>query len=244
MAKLQPLLLCNATILTPKDFMADQSGFLSSSIGRKIAMALSALFLIIFLIQHFVINVTSTFSAETFNEWSHFMGTNALVQFVLQPVLAFGVAFHFIMGFVLAARNRGAREVSYSRYDGSANSSWVSRNMLWSGLFILFFLGFHFYDFWFPELNYKYFQTNPEDPTRYYEDMVHLFQNPIRVVVYVLSFVFLALHLWHGFKSSFQSIGARHPRYTPFIKKFGKFYAIFIPAGFVFIAVYHYFNSL
>ena len=78
----------------------------SGSIGRKFAMALSALFLIIFLLQHFTINFTSIFSEETFNELSHFMGTNPLVQFVLQPVLMFGVAFHFIMGFILEIKNR------------------------------------------------------------------------------------------------------------------------------------------
>ncbi|MBG00533.1 MAG: succinate dehydrogenase [Owenweeksia sp.] len=224
--------------------MSSQSGMLKSSIGRKVAMALSALFIILFLIQHFTINVTSVFSAETFNELSHFMGTNPLVQFVLQPVLMFGVAFHFIMGFILTARNNRAREVKYVRYNGAAHSSWMSRNMIWSGLFILFFLGFHFYDFWFPEINYKYIQMNPEDPTRYYHEVVEMFHNPIRVIVYVLAFIFLALHLLHGFQSSFQSLGARHPKYTPAIQNFGKFYAIFIPAGFIFIAVYHYINSL
>ncbi|MGB0260613.1 MAG: succinate dehydrogenase, partial [Flavobacteriaceae bacterium] len=80
----------------------------SSSILRKVAMALSGLFLIVFLLQHFTINVTSVFSEAVFNEFSHFMGTNALVQFVLQPVLIFGVLFHFIMGFVLEWQNRRA----------------------------------------------------------------------------------------------------------------------------------------
>ncbi len=216
----------------------------SGSIGRKFAMALSALFLIIFLLQHFSINFTSVFSEETFNELSHFMGTNPLVQFVLQPVLMFGVAFHFIMGFVLEIKNRNSREVKYAMNNGAANSSWMSRNMIWSGLFILFFLGFHFYDFWIPEMNYKYIEMNPEDPNRYYDEVVHMFENPVRVIIYSLSFVFLALHLLHGFQSAFQSAGARHSKYTPTIQKIGKAYAILVPLGFIFIAVYHYVNSL
>ena len=216
----------------------------SGSIGRKFAMALSALFLIIFLLQHFTINFTSVFSEQTFNELSHFMGTNPLVQFVLQPVLMFGVAFHFIMGFVLEIKNRNSREVKYAMNKGQANSSWMSRNMIWSGLFILFFLGFHFYDFWIPEMNYKYIQMNPEDPDRYYGEVVHMFENPARVVIYVLSFVFLTLHLLHGFQSAFQSTGARHSKYTPAIQKIGRAYAILIPLGFIFIAVYHFVNSL
>ncbi|MEQ8903925.1 succinate dehydrogenase cytochrome b subunit [Ekhidna sp.] len=216
----------------------------SGSIGRKFAMALSALFLIIFLLQHFTINFTSVFSEKTFNELSHFMGTNPLIQFVMQPILMFGVAFHFIMGFVLEIKNRNARVVKYAKNNGAANSSWMSRNMIWSGLFILFFLGFHFNDFWIPEMNYKYIEVKAEDPDRYYDEVVHMFENPVRVIIYCLSFVFLALHLLHGFQSAFQSMGARHDKYTPAIEKIGRAYAILIPLGFIFIAVFHYVNSL
>ncbi len=207
-------------------------------------MALSALFLIIFLLQHFTINFTSVFSEKTFNELSHFMGTNPLIQFVMQPILMFGVAFHFIMGFVLEIKNRNARAVKYAKNNGAANSSWMSRNMIWSGLFILFFLGFHFNDFWIPEMNYKYIEVKAEDPDRYYDEVVHMFENPVRVIIYCLSFVFLALHLLHGFQSAFQSMGARHDKYTPAIEKIGRAYAILIPLGFIFIAVFHYVNSL
>ncbi len=216
----------------------------SGSIGRKFAMALSALFLIIFLLQHFTINFTSVLSEETFNELSHFMGTNPIIQFVMQPILMFGVAFHFIMGFILEIKNRNSRAIKYAKNNGAANSSWMSRNMIWSGLFILFFLGFHFYDFWIPEMNYKYIEMKPEDPNRYYDEVVHMFASPGRVIVYCLSFVFLALHLMHGFQSAFQSMGARHDKYTPAIQKIGRAYAILIPVGFIFIAVFHYVNSL
>lgn len=211
-----------------------------TSIARKVAMALSALFLIVFLLQHFTINFMSVVSEEAFNQTSHFMGTNPLVQFVLQPVLMFGVTFHFIMGFVLELKNRSARPIKYASYNGSANASWTSRNMIYSGLFILGFLAFHLWDFWFPEMIYKYIEMNPEDPTRYYSEVVHMFQDPFRVVVYCLSFVFLALHLDHGFQSAFQSLGARHPKYTPAIEKIGKVYAYAIPAGFIFIALFHF----
>lgn len=213
----------------------------TSSIGRKFAMALSALFLIIFLLQHFLINFTSTVSEDTFNELSHFMGTNPVIQFVMQPILMFGVAFHFIMGFVLEIKNKSARGVAYAKNNGAANSSWMSRNMIWSGLFILFFLGFHFYDFWIPEMNYKYIEMQPEDPNRYYDEVVHMFQNPARVAIYSLSFIFLSLHLMHGFQSSFQSIGANHSKYTPAIKKIGWIYAVLVPVGFLYIGLFHYF---
>ena len=132
------------------------SGFLKSSIGRKIAMAISAFFLMVFILQHFAINILSVFNPDAFNEVSHFMGTNPLVQFVLQPVLIFGVVFHFLMGFVLEFKNRASRRVSYAVNNGNANSTWMSRNMIYSGGFILVFLVIHFIDFWNPELNGKY----------------------------------------------------------------------------------------
>ena len=108
-------------------------GLLNSSIARKVAMALSGLFLVVFLGQHFVINLTSVIAPDTFNSFSHFMGTNGLVQGVLQPILIFGVVSHFVMGFVLELKNRAARSVRYVAYKGSAGASWASRNMIISG---------------------------------------------------------------------------------------------------------------
>ena len=218
-------------------------GITSSSIARKVAMALSGLFLIIFLTQHFVINITSVVAPDLFNSWSHFMGTNGLVQFLLQPVLIFAVVFHFVMGFILELQNRKARSVRYASYKGGASASWASRNMIISGLVILAFLGLHFYDFWVPEIVHKYIETHPEDPTRYHLETVHKFESPVRVTLYVVSFFLLAVHLWHGFASSFQSIGWNN-KYSVALKGFTKFFALAIPLGFVFIALYHHFNQI
>ena len=218
-------------------------GIISSSIARKVAMALSGLFLVFFLGQHFTINLTSVIDPDTFNSWSHFMGNNGVVQGVLQPVLIFGVVFHFVMGFILELRNRNARAVKYVSFKGNTNSTWASRNMIISGLVILAFLGLHFYDFWIPEMIHKYVESHPEDPTRYYAETVHKFESPVRVGLYVLSFVLLAIHLWHGFASSFQSVGFNN-KYSIALTKFAKVYAIVIPAGFIFIAIYLHLNQI
>ena len=218
------------------------SGVIKSSLARKYAMALSGLFLVVFLLQHFAINLTSVFSEDVFNEISHFMGNNPLVQFVLQPILIFGVIFHFLMGFVLEIKNRSARAQNYAQNKGSANSSWMSRNMIWSGAVILSFLLLHFIDFWFPEMNYKYIESLPSDPNRYFEEMVHKFVYPIRVVAYVVSFGFLMLHLLHGFSSSFQSVGLNN-KYTRGFKTFTIAFSIVIPVGFIFIAIFHHLNA-
>ena len=223
------------------------SGILNSSIARKFAMALSAFFLMFFLLQHFAINVTSIFSPDVFNETSHFMGTNPLIQYALQPVLLFGVVFHFVMGFILEIKNRNARAVNYAKNNGAANSTWMSRNMIYSGLAILAFMVLHFIDFWIPELNVKYIQGDMSglladgEGFRYYEELHHKFESPLRVGAYVVAFFFLALHLLHGFSSAFQSVGANN-KYTEGLKKFGKAYAILVPLGFVIIALFHHFN--
>ncbi len=217
------------------------SGFLSSSLARKYAMALSALFLVFFLLIHVAVNLLSVFSEDAFNTASHFMGTNPLIQFIMQPILMLGVIFHFILGFVLELKNRKAQSVKYYKNNGAANSTWMSRNMIYSGLAILFFLVLHFKDFWAHEMNYKYIEKLPSNPTRYFEELVHNFQSPITVVVYVIAFIFLALHLLHGFNSAFQSMGLNN-KYTKGFEKVAKAYSIVIPALFIFIALFHYFN--
>ena len=220
------------------------SALIKSSLARKVIMALSGLFLVLFLGQHFVINVTSVIAPDTFNSWSHFMGYNPLVQYILQPILIGGVIVHFVMGIILELQNRAARgSVKYTNYKGSANASWLSRNMIITGLVVLAFIGLHLYDFWVHEMAYKYFESNPEDPTRYYEETVHKFEPFWRTVLYVISFVLLALHLLHGFSSSFQTMGVNN-KYSAAIKTFTKVYAIGIPAGFIFIALYHHFNQI
>lgn len=260
-----------------------------SSIARKIAMALSAIFLIVFLVIHLAVNLTSVFSEGLFNQLSHFMGTNPLVQFGLQPVLMFGVIFHFVLGFVLEIQNKKARgNNAYAVYKGSANASWMSRNMIISGGFILVFLIIHLGDFWVHEMKVKYVQgdmsglmeevrqdviasttvhpsaapylfkksdflTDEEKNNttltsitennpklyRYYEELQEKFHPTWRVALYVIGFVFLYLHLLHGFKSSMQSVGVLSIRQKQLVCA-GKIYSFIIAFGFIFVALFHY----
>jgi len=145
-----------------------------------------------------------------------------------------------VMGFILEIRNNRARPIKYAMNKGEANSTWMSRNMIITGAVILAFLALHMYDFWYHEMNYKYIEGLPVEENRFWGDLHNKFSNLWRVVLYVISFVLLGLHLAHGFQSSFQSIGARHPKYTPFIKAFGNWYSVLIPLGFIIIAVYHF----
>ena len=221
------------------------AGLFKTSVARKVTMALSALFLILFLIIHLAVNLTSVISESTFNELSHFMGTNPLIQFAMQPVLLAGVIFHFVMGFVLEIQNKRARgSEKYYAYNGGANSSWMSRNMIITGVMILLFLGLHLWDFWVGEMNYKYIQFNEPNPTRYYHELIEKFHDPLRVGMYVLCFVFLCLHLLHGFQSAFQSMGWKDDARKKLISQVGNWYSYIICGGFIFIALFHYIKFL
>lgn len=217
------------------------SSIIKSSIAKKVTMALSGLFLILFLGQHCFINSTSIFSPATFNMISHFMGYNPLVQFVIQPILIIGVIFHFSMGIYLNYRNGKARPIQYASYNGASNASWASRNMIITGMVVLAFMGLHFYDFWIPEMDYKYIAQNIPVEDRYFEELQHKFVDPIRVGIYCVSFVLLAIHLWHGFNSSFQSVGFNN-KYSKSLKSFAYAFAIFVPFMFVVVALYHHFS--
>mgnify|MGYP001161240125 FL=1 len=217
---------------------------LNSSIGRKLIMALSGAFLIIFLTQHLLINLTSLIpdNGKLFNIISHFMGNNPLVQFVLQPVLIAGVIIHFTMGMYLEILNQRTRQVSYVAPSGKSGASWASRNMIISGLVILAFLIMHFYDFWVPEMVYKYVEFKPLDENRYFHELQEKFYNGgvVKVIMYCVSFILLGLHLAHGFASSLQSMGiTRGP-----IQVVTKLFSIIVPLGFITIAIFHYIVTL
>ncbi len=202
-------------------------------------MSLSGIFLIVFLTQHLIINLTSLIpdNGKVFNMISHFMGTNPIVQFLLQPILIFGVVVHFGMGIYLEIQNQRSRQISYVKYSGKSGSDWASRNMIISGLAVLAFLVMHFYDFWVPEIVYKYVEYKPVDTERYFYELQHKFQGELmRTVLYCCSFILLGLHLSHGFSSSLQSVGiTKGP-----IKIITKSFSVIVPVGFIFIALFHY----
>lgn len=219
------------------------SNMIKATIGKKFWMALSALFLIIFLLLHFSLNFISVFSADLYNTVAEFMGENWIIQWVMQPILTIGIVFHFAMGIYLEIQNKKARPVKYAKYNGAANSSWMSRNMILTGLVILAFFALHFIDFWFPTLNYHYYHIgNPTVNPTDYQALLAKFTNPIRVIAYCVAFVLLSLHLMHGFYGSMQSLGQNN-KYSRAFVQFGKYFSILIPLGFIVIAIALYLKA-
>lgn len=209
------------------------AGFLKSSIGKKVIMGATGLFLITFLIVHCFINMLIFFNdgGETFNKGAEFMGTNWLIR-AMEIVLFAGLILHMVQALVLTLENRKARPVAYAKVNGAANSTWYSRSMGLLGTLILMFLIIHLRHFWVESRFTDHIAHNAyeklEGQETMYEEMIEVFKNPIVVLVYVLAMISLAYHLLHGFQSAFQTLGLNHRKYTPMIKKTGIVFSIVI----------------
>ena len=209
-----------------------------SSIVRKFIMALSGLFLIIFLITHLAINsLTLASSKDLFNEAAHFMATNPII-YAMQYVLALGFIIHIGMGIKLTIQNKRARSQEYVYNKMSKNTDLSSRSMIVSGGLVIVFLALHLRDYFYQ----MKFVGLPEGTTDY-DLVVNLFTNPYYTAVYVIAFIVLGVHLNHGFKSAFQSMGANHKKYNPLIKIVSTVYSIVIALGFSTIAIFHFINQ-
>ncbi len=209
-----------------------------SSIVRKFIMALSGLFLIIFLVTHLVINsLTLASSKDLFNEAAHFMATNPII-YAMQYVLALGFIIHIGMGVKLTIQNKRARSQEYVYNKMSKNTDLSSRSMIVSGGLVIVFLALHLRDYFYQ----MKFVGLPEGTTDY-DLVVNLFTNPYYTAVYVIAFIVLGVHLNHGFKSAFQSMGANHKKYNPLIKIVSTAYSIVIALGFSTIAIFHFINQ-
>ena len=209
-----------------------------SSIVRKFIMALSGLFLIIFLITHLVINsLTLASSKDLFNEAAHFMATNPII-YAMQYVLALGFIIHIGMGIKLTIQNKRARSQEYVYNKMSKNTDLSSRSMIVSGGLVIVFLALHLRDYFYQ----MKFVGLPEGTTDY-DLVVNLFTNPYYTAVYVIAFIVLGIHLNHGFKSAFQSMGANHKKYNPLIKTVSTAYSLVIALGFSTIAIFHFINQ-
>jgi succinate dehydrogenase / fumarate reductase cytochrome b subunit len=209
--------------------MASFGNAFSSSIGKKLIMGITGLFLILFLIVHVFLNSLIFFNdgGVTFNTGAHFMANNWIIR-AGEIVLFVGLLAHIYQGFRLTFENQAARPVKYAAYNGKANSKWYSRSMGLLGTLLLIFLIVHLANFWVVSR----FTGIPTEDALGQEDlyavMVKAFQNPLIVLLYVLSMFSLAYHLLHGFASAFQTLGWNHKRYTPLIKGLGFWYSILI----------------
>jgi succinate dehydrogenase / fumarate reductase cytochrome b subunit len=213
-------------------------GIFSYSIGKKLIMGSTGMFLILFLIVHCSINslIFLNDGGETFNRAAEFMSHNWLIR-ILEVGLFLGFILHIIQSLILTLENKKARKIGYAVSNANANSKWYSRSMGLLGTLILIFLILHLKHFWVVS-RFTYRISSGEQTL--YDEMKEVFANPIVVIVYVLAQISLAYHLMHGFQSAFQTLGLYHKKYTPIIKKIGTIYAIIIPLLFALMPIAMY----
>ena len=220
---------------------------LSSTIGKKLVMSLTGLFLITFLIVHASGNMLlfKDDNGEAFNLYAQFMTTNPLIK-IASYILYSGIILHVIYSLILSIKNKTARPVGYKMANPNQNSSWKSRNMGILGTIVLIFLVIHMRSFWY-EMHYgdmplqNYAGVEVED---LYTVVKASFGQWWYALIYVLAMVGLGFHLAHGFWSAFQTLGLNHKKYTPLIKKLGLAFAIIVPVLFASMPIYFYLQSL
>ncbi len=221
--------------------MGKTATFLQSSVGRKVIMSLSGLFLCSFLVIHLVINlfalkVKSDGGAE-FEAYADFMAHHPIIR-PLEWILFAGFLLHAVLGLYLELRNRRVRPIGYNMNRARENSTWASRFAWFTGIFVGVFLVVHINTFF---VRSRFFADTRMADTRMIDLIKEAFASPGYVAFYMVALVFLGYHLKHGFQSAFQTLGLRFGKFQKLIHAIGVVFWLIIPICFAIIPLYFLF---
>jgi succinate dehydrogenase / fumarate reductase cytochrome b subunit len=207
-------------------------GYARSSVGAKQIMAVTGLGLLLFAVQHMVGHFGMFGGRDTYNAYAHFMQGLGAIKWAARAGLLAILIVHIMAAIGLSKANAAARPQKYAvvRY---VRTSIFARTMLWTGLVIFVFIGFHLAHFTLGWVQPEAFHTL-DDKGRYdaYSMFVIGFQNLGVLVLYLVATALLSMHLAHGASSWFQSLGWRHPKYDPWIDKLGPVLALILIVGY------------
>ena len=220
------------------------SSIFSSSIGKKLFMSVTGLFLIIFLIVHLSINLSLIIfeSRQNFNIAADFMSSNIIIK-IFEVILFGGFIVHIFYSIVLQIQNWMARPKRYKIISFS-ETSFFSKFMIHTALIIAIFLILHLLDFFIKSKFIGDVEEVVYNGKKYHDLgllVIQRFNIGWVVTVYIIALLFLGFHLYHGFQSAFQTLGINHKIYSPIIKTAGVIYTLVITTGFISIPVYIYF---
>ena len=217
------------------------SQLFTSTIGKKIVVAVTGLFLVSFLVVHVGINscvfkdlFVSDDNGDMFNRAADFMARTVVVR-IMEYVLFIGFFIHIIQGLVVEFQNRTKRKIGYEVDLGNRGSKWYSRSMGLLGSILLIFLIIHWSHFWVPS---RFTHAGLEEPLllsngRVSHDMFHLMKETFTqwwvVILYVIGCISLAWHLMHGFQSAFRTLGLHNKKYLNMVNAFGVGFSIVVP---------------
>jgi succinate dehydrogenase / fumarate reductase cytochrome b subunit len=221
--------------------MAWVSQALNSSIGKKLFMSLTGLFLITFLCVHLFGNMFLYVGQDAFNLYVHTLETGVVHAFILvtEVILVAAFLIHIINAIRLTLGNWAARPQRYAVKPAQQQSESASRTMWISASIIFIFLAIHLVNFWYV---FKYGTLPPAyfigEEKNYFMIVTEALSTPWIATVYLAAVFLLGFHLYHGFQSAFQTLGINHKKYTPFILFVGRAYAVIVAAGFASFPIY------
>jgi len=217
--------------------------FINSSIGKKLIMAITGSFLIIFLIIHLIGNITLFFGPDTFNGYVNTLDVVKPLIRVIELVLLAAFVLHIYYGLRLWLENKntqGGKFIGKYKINASSdNSSFSSRTSFITGSIVFIFLVIHLATF--------FWRFNVHDPEgfanshQYFVIVTGFFKIWWYVALYVIAVLLLGFHLNHGFQSAFQTFGWNHKKYFSLVKKIGTVYAIIMALGFASMPIYFFF---
>jgi succinate dehydrogenase / fumarate reductase cytochrome b subunit len=215
----------------------------TSSVGKKLVMGFTGIFLILFLIIHVGLNacIWANDGGKMFNTGAHFMGANVVPR-ILEIGLFAGLILHIVQGLMLEYSNRSKRGIAYASDYGNRGSKWYSRSMGVLGTLILLFLILHMSDFWFPNRAHQNFVLGEEIDL--YAKMKVTFSELWVVIVYVLGCLSLGYHLAHGFQSAFKTMGVHNKRYNQMLTSIGYCFSVIITLAFAMMPLSFYLGWL
>jgi succinate dehydrogenase / fumarate reductase cytochrome b subunit len=186
----------------------------SSSVGKKVLMAVSGLVLYGFIVVHMWGNLKVYQGREAFNHYAEGLRTlgepffgRSQVLWILRIALLAALLVHVAAVWQLTAQSRHARKHKYKKYEG-LEFSWASRTMLWGGLLLLAYVIYHLLHLTFGTVHPDFVHGDV------YNNFVIAFRDPVASAIYIAAMIPLALHMYHGFWSMLQTLGANNPRYN------------------------------
>jgi len=228
------------------------SQLFTSSIGKKIVMSLTGLFLISFLVVHVSVNACifkdafdPTDNGDMFNRAAQFMARTVIIR-IMEIVLFAGFFIHIIQGLIVTFQNQAKRKIGYEINLGNRGSKWYSRSMGLLGTILLLFLLLHWWHFWIPS---RFTHAGLEEPKLLTNgfighDMFHLMKATFSewwiVIIYVIGCISLAWHLMHGFQSAFRTMGLQNNRYISLVQSLGIGFSVLVPLTFAMMPVSMY----
>ena len=199
-----------------------------TSVGKKLIMAVTGLCFCGFLAAHLAGNLTIYTGKDVFNSYSEHLHQLGPLLTLAEIGLLFFAAVHILTGAILFYQNIKARPVRYSVSKRAGGRTLGSATMPYTGVILLLFIIFHLLNFHFVD------KTN----TTIFQIVSSSFAKPGYVFIYTFAVIVAAIHVSHGLWSACQTLGANHPKYSPFIRGASIVFGLIVGIGFGFVPVY------